>query len=155
MTNHVAQLHDLACRLHADGMDPLDLALEVSRLNQQLGRPVRVAADVVRELPGLEAFDAVEAWQQQWADPAYLREAFRRYHESPEYQAEFRRPPLAVALSPEERRRRVRAGRQAALMAEHIDLFEPALVDLIRDVMVEDLPTAISVLRQAEGGRGQ
>ena len=78
----VEELRTLARRLHADGMDPLDIALEVSRLNQQLGRPVRVAADIVRTLPGLERFGAMDAWRRRWADPAFVQAAVKCWQES-------------------------------------------------------------------------
>ena len=160
MSDPTQQLRELAVRLHAEGADPLDICYAVLRLNIQLGRPVRVAADMVRRLPGLETFNCVDAWQVRWADPAFQKSMMERWYASEHYQNQARLAAERSALpSAEDRRRSARIGKVADLLRGRVedicDLVRPLVREEVREVLAEDLPDALDALQTRGGGRAE
>jgi hypothetical protein len=62
----VEGLRALAWHFHAGRVPALELTMRLVRANALAGSPHPRVADLVRELPGLAAFDPIRAWQQKY-----------------------------------------------------------------------------------------
>ncbi len=146
----VTVLRDLARTLHAAGKNPFETCMALNQQNSRMGSPHPRVADLVRELPELENWNALDAWAAQEPGGIDL------------VPCEAAAGPLPYPYTREEVLHVKRGRRLAGLLEGHRDQVGPVLADVLRDEIVNlvratlatDLPGALDfLLARREGDR--
>ncbi len=129
-----AALRELAGRLHAEGAGPDAICRQLLAADRRPLGEVPTVAALVRELPGLAGWNALDAWQARLAgeDQADLAAGIYPEMDPPGLESDDR-PPL---LTPAEVLRRKAGERLGRWVLSRGEFLAPALVLVLRDAIV-------------------